>query len=79
MEIKVEDRIKNVMSLVFDMPPSEISENASADTIELWDSLKHMNMVAALEEEFEVKFSDDEIIEMMNYPLIKQILKDNLK
>ena len=75
MEIKVEDRIKNVMSVVFDMPPSEISENASADTIELWDSLKHMNMVAALEEEFEVKFTDDEIIEMMNYPLIKQILK----
>ena len=72
----VEDRIKNVMSAVFEIPVNQIKDNSSADTIESWDSLKHMNLVVALEEEFEIEFKDDEIIEMMNYPLIIEVLKN---
>ena len=64
------------MSAVFDIPVDQIKDNSSADTIESWDSLKHMNLVVALEEEFEIEFKDDEIIEMMNYPLIIEVLKN---
>ena len=71
---KKKERIKNVMSAVFEIPVEQIQDKSSPDTIESWDSLKHMNMVAALEEEFEVEFTDDEILEMMNYALIKSIL-----
>ena len=71
---KLGDRIKNVMSAVFEIPVEQIQDKSSPDTIESWDSLKHMNMVVALEEEFEVEFTDDEILEMMNYALIKSIL-----
>ena len=76
MEDSIEVRIKNVMSAVFDIPVDQIKDNSSADTIESWDSLKHMNLVVALEEEFEIEFKDDEIIEMMNYPLIIEVLKN---
>ena len=72
----VEDRIKNVMSAVFEIPVNQIKDNSSADTIESWDSLKHMNLVVALEEEFEIELTDDEIIEMMNYLLIIEVLKN---
>ena len=72
----VEDRIKNVMSAVFEIPVDQIKDNSSADTIESWDSLKHMNLVVALEEEFEIELTDDEIIEMMNYLLIIEVLKN---
>ena len=70
----MEQRIKNVMSAVFQIPLNQIKDNASPDTIESWDSLKHMNLVVALEEEFEIEFIDDEINEMMNFALIKSIL-----
>ena len=53
------ERIKNVMSLVFELPIKDISKNSSPETIETWDSLKHMNLVIALEEEFKIEFSDD--------------------
>ena len=76
MNNTLEARIKNVMSAVFDIPVDQIKDNSSADTIESWDSLKHMNLVVALEEEFEIEFKDDEIIEMMNYPLIIEVLKN---
>ena len=74
MENKLEDRIKNIMSAVFEIPEEQIKDNSSPDTIESWDSLKHMNLIIALEEEFEVEFNDNEIFEMMNYTLIKSII-----
>lgn len=74
MNNKIEDRIKNVMSAVFEIPSEEINDESSPDTIESWDSLKHMNLVVALEEEFETEFTDDEILDMMNYLLIKSII-----
>ena len=74
MENKLEDRIKNIMSAVFEIPEEQIKDNSSPDTIESWDSLKHMNLIIALEEEFEVEFTDNEIFELMNYTLIKSII-----
>ena len=74
MENKLEDRIKNIISAVFEIPEEQIKDNSSPDTIESWDSLKHMNLIIALEEEFEVEFNDNEIFEMMNYTLIKSII-----
>ena len=75
MDNSVEDRLKNIMSSVFGIPKNDIHDNASPDTIDSWDSLKHMNLIIALEEEFETEFGDSDIIEMMNYKLIINVLK----
>ena len=74
MANKLAEQIKKVMSAVFEIPVEQIKDDSSPDTIDSWDSLKHMNMVVALEEEFEVEFTEYEIMEMMNYSLIKSIL-----
>ena len=76
VENKIEERIKNVMSAVFEISGVEIKNDSSPDTIESWDSLKHMNLIVALEEEFEMEFTDDEILDMMNYKLIESIILD---
>lgn len=70
----MEDRIKNVMAAVLDISSEEINDDSSPDTIESWDSLKHMNLVVALEEEFGIQFTDEEIVEIVSYTLIKVIL-----
>ena len=66
------------MSAVFEISTGEINDESSPDTIESWDSLKHMNMVVALEEEFKVKFTDDNITELINMKLIKVVLLERL-
>lgn len=68
------DKIKNVMALVFEMEPSQISDSASTSTIDNWDSLNHMNLVVALEEEFKVLFSDEEIVEIISLDAIEKSL-----
>jgi|TARA_Y100000294_G_scaffold149032_1_gene145683 acyl carrier protein len=66
------------MSAVFEISTGEINDESSPDTIESWDSLKHMNMVVALEEEFNVQFTDDNITELINMKLIKVVLLERL-
>ena len=78
MNNDIEDRIKNVLSSVFGIPTKEIDNKSSPDSIESWDSLKHMNMVVALEDEFNVQFTDDNIIELINMKLIMVVLLDIL-
>jgi acyl carrier protein len=75
---KLEVQIKNIMSAVFEIPVEEINDEASPETLEKWDSLKHMNLIVALEEEFKFTYSDEQTIEMLNYSLIYLITKNNL-
>jgi acyl carrier protein len=71
---KKKERIKNVMSAVFEIPEEQIKNDSSPDTIGSWDSLRHMNLIVALEEEFKVELTDDEILDMMNYKSIESII-----
>lgn len=66
------------MARVLEVPVEAIDDEASPDTIDNWDSLRHMNLVMALEEEFGVQFSTDEVIELLNFRLIVLTLQDKL-
>lgn len=74
-----ETRVKKILSQLFNVPIDSINENSSADTIPAWTSLAHMNLVVALEEEFGVSFNDEQIIEMLNYPLVVITIKEALQ
>lgn len=72
-------KIKEVMSAVFEIPLESISDDSSYDNIENWDSLRHLNLILALEEEFEVSIPDEEVGNLVNYKLIELIINDVLK
>lgn len=66
----MKERVFQTVSQIFGIPLEEIDEQSSPETIGSWDSLKHMNLVLALEEEFGVKFTDEEIMSMVSVELI---------
>ena len=70
------ERILKVMSLVFEVPIETLNEDSSSDTIGSWDSLKHLNLILALEEEFNVEIPDEEVGNLMNYKLIKLVVEE---
>lgn len=74
----MEKKVKDIMASVFEVSSKEINEESSSETIENWDSMMHMNLIVALEEEFEVEFDEEEIIEMMDYQSILDILSKHL-
>ena len=74
MEDNIEQRIRNVMSAVFQISADETNEDSSSDTITSWDSLKHFNMIMALEEEFDIEFGSEEIVDLLDFKRIKLIV-----
>lgn len=74
----VKEQIAKIMAVVFEVNVDSIDENTSADNIETWDSLRHMNLILALEEDFNVTIPDEEVGNLMNFKLIELVIKDLL-
>ena len=72
-----EIKLKNVLANVFNVNASTIDDNASVDTVENWDSLNHLKLVLALEQEFDISFTEEETVEILNYPLIRMTLQEH--
>ena len=71
-------RIRTVLADVFGVDASEINVDTSTDTVEAWDSLCHLTVVLALEEEFDLHFDDDDTIALVSVPLINEIVAKSL-
>ena len=72
----MKDRVFKIVSQMMEVPVDQLNEKSSPDTVEKWDSLKHMNLILALEEEFGVQFSDGEIVDMLSVELIVLTIKE---
>lgn len=70
------ERIKEVLSAVIDVPIEQISDNASMDDIESWDSLAQMNLVIALEDEFQLVIPDEEVGTLISIQLILSLINE---
>jgi acyl carrier protein len=70
----MKERVHKIFSQIMNVPMEQLNEETSPDNIKAWDSLMQMNLVLALEEEFGVVFTEDQIVEMLNLQLIVEIL-----
>jgi acyl carrier protein len=72
MELAMREKVYQIISQLMETPVASISENSSGKDIVKWDSLKHMDLMMTLEEEFGIQFTDEEIVELDD---VKSILK----
>jgi len=72
-------RIILVMSSVFETEHESINEESSVDNVENWDSIRHLNLILALEEEFRITIPDEEVGNLVNFKLIEIIVNEQLK
>ena len=79
MDQKLEKKLKELVSTVFEIKIDEIDDSTSPDTVEKWDSLQQLNLAMAIENEFKITLSPNDITEMLSYKLIKQILLEKFK
>lgn len=72
------DRIAKVFDSVFQLSGTEVNDSVSPQDVPGWDSLGHVRLVTALQEEFGVEFQVDEIMRMENVGEIKKILESRI-
>lgn len=70
----VADRIRSIVAAVMRVPSETVAETSSSDTIGGWNSLNHIQLVLALEEEFGVQFAVDDMEAMQSVGAIVAIV-----
>lgn len=73
----MKERLKNIMANVFGVQAEEINEMTSVDNCEEWDSLQHMSLLVAIEEEFDLSLNDEEVLRMKDFTSIIDILENH--
>ena len=73
------ERLNTVFQDVFDDEEITVNENTTADDIDDWDSLEHINLIAAVEQEFGMKFTMGQVVSMKNVGEMVSIIESNVK
>jgi acyl carrier protein len=72
------ERVRRLMADVFNLPLEQITAASSPDSIEAWDSLHHLDLVLALEQEFGTQFTPEEIEQLLSVELIAALLVEKI-
>jgi len=72
MKEKVIEIMKDVLET------EDLSLNTSQENCENWNSLRQLNLVSELEDEFDVEFEPEEIAEMKSVEMVLKILQSKL-
>lgn len=63
---KILEKVQNIFRDVLDNEDIELTYDTTADDIDEWDSLSHIQLIVAIEKEFKVKFTSKEIMSWDN-------------
>jgi len=72
----VEQNVELLVAEVLQVPPATITDELTMQDIDVWDSLKHMELIVSLEEKFGLQLSFEEIVTMQSVANIKRVLKE---
>lgn len=73
----MDSKLQSIFVEILQVPPDRIHAGTSTDTEAEWDSLRHMNLIFAIEDAFGIRFDDDEIAALTSIEKIKKALAQN--
>lgn len=78
-ERTLEQQVRQVMADILGVEPDSIDVSTTKDSTAAWDSLNHINLVVALEQEFQTSFDVSEIESMLTFSDILETLERKLQ
>lgn len=76
--MNIEERLNRVFKTVFDNESIEINPELTADDVDEWDSLSHINLMIAIELEFGIEFDQSEIQNFANVSELMTSIEEKL-
>jgi acyl carrier protein len=64
--MELQDRLNEIFCEVFDDDDIKIAPEMTANDIDGWDSLSHVNLIVAIEAKFNIRFSQKELLTFKN-------------
>lgn len=76
--IDIHDRLQTVFQTVFDDDTLKIFSEMTANDVDEWDSMMHINLIVSCEREFGVKFALSEIADLQNVGELESLITRKL-
>ena len=76
---EVYERLNEVFRDVFDDDGITVNDDTTSEDIEYWDSLEHINLIVAVENEFDIEFNMGEVNKMKNVGEMVDIILQRAK
>jgi len=73
-----EDKLLEILSKVLLLDKDKITDDLRRKDFEPWDSMAHLVVVSEIENEFEIFFEDEEVIDLWTVGDIKRVLATKL-
>ncbi len=74
MEVAVGASLQQVLGDILGIAPEAVADDLSMHNNETWDSLKHMEVVVGIEENFGITLEAEEIVTITSVTEIKRVL-----
>ena len=68
------EKLKSAFVEGLEIPVEEV-ENATMESVDKWDSIGQMSLVAMIEDEFGIELEPDEVMQFTSFEASKNILK----
>ncbi|PIQ96304.1 MAG: acyl carrier protein [Nitrospinae bacterium CG11_big_fil_rev_8_21_14_0_20_56_8] len=72
------EKLTGIFRVLFNAPQLELRDNLTAKDVAGWDSFNHVNLIISIEEEFGLRFSNDEVGSLQNVGHLKHLLASKL-
>lgn len=73
-----QEKIRQIAADVLELPVAKVNAQSSTENVDSWDSVHHLNLVLALEQEFGLQFEPEEIDQMTSIERIMTVLSAKL-
>ena len=71
------ERLNSIVTLILMLPDDANVDWLSSETVDTWDSLNHINLIGAIEQEFDVTIDTRQVEHSRSVPTLKAILAEH--
>jgi len=75
----VNEKLTELVSELFDIDPSVVSDELTPEDVDQWDSLNHLRLVTAVEQEFEIKLSTSDIESITSLAVLRALIEQHAR
>jgi acyl carrier protein len=74
---RTRERLYQAIGGVLGLAPTAIESETSPDTVSTWDSLNHLNLVMAVETEFGIALTPEQVFDIRNVGTLLTIVREH--
>jgi acyl carrier protein len=72
---QVPSSLRNIFADTLEISSDEVTPELSADSVETWDSFRHLQLILSIEDEYGVQFDPQKIPELITVAKVQEALE----